>query len=150
MWDFLSNFILILEYRIILLIAPKFWSAVGVTPSLFFVIKILLYLMCNCKSCHSKQLLKNHYIRILKSLLLNNNWSPKGLLLFQILVSFSLLKVTFDGLLDTFPPWISQTSLSLINNLKNKPYSGLEMRFLRFQMRVKGPKIIYNDILGPY
>ena len=60
--------------------------------------------MCNCKSCHSKQLLKNDYIRILKSLLLNNNWSPKGLLLFQILVSFSLLKVTFDGLLDTFPP----------------------------------------------
>ena len=60
--------------------------------------------MCNCKSCHSKQLLKNDYIRILKSLLLNKNWSPKGLLLFQILVSFSLLKVTFDGLLDTFPP----------------------------------------------
>ena len=60
--------------------------------------------MCNCKSCHSKQLLKNDYIRILKSLLLNNNWSLKGLLLFQILVSFSLLKVTFDGLLDTFPP----------------------------------------------
>ena len=59
--------------------------------------------MCNCKSCHSKQLLKNDYIRILKSLLLNNNWSPKGLPLFQILVSFSRLKVTFDGLLDTFP-----------------------------------------------
>ena len=35
---------------------------------------------------------------------MNKNWSPEGLLLFQILVSFSLLKVTFDGLLDTFPP----------------------------------------------
>ena len=44
--------------------------------------------------------------RILKSLLLYNNWSPKGLLSYEILVSFSLLKVTFDGLLDTFPPWI--------------------------------------------
>ena len=66
--------------------------------------------MCNCKSCHSKQLLKNDYIRILKSLLLNNNWSPKGLLLFQILVSFSLLKVTFHGLLDTFPPCLRMSS----------------------------------------
>ena len=33
---------------------------------------------------------------------MNTNWSRKGLLLFQILVSFSLLKVTIDGLLS---PW---------------------------------------------
>ena len=87
--------------------------------------------MCNCKSCHSKQLLKNDYIRILKSLLLNNNWSPKGLLLFQILVSFSLLKVTFDGLLDTFPPCIMD-------------YHGLSWTIMDYLLLQAGPKIGFD------
>ena len=62
--------------------------------------------MCNCKKLYSKKLQMNNWYKISESLLFDNIWSPKGLLLFQILVSFSLLKVTFDGLLDTFPPWI--------------------------------------------
>ena len=44
---------------------------------------------------------------MIESLLLVKYWSPKSLLLYVNLVSFSLLKVTFNGLPDTSQPWKS-------------------------------------------